>query len=86
MQAIAEMKLTRTSLQDWAKVAGVQLPTFMQGPALSPEAQAARRAQFQAQGGGQGGAQGTAGGQGRRGGGNSFLLDPLVKLLTTRAG
>ena len=100
MQAIATMKLTRTDLQTWAKSAGVQLPTYMQGAGLSPEAAATRRAQFQAQGGGQGGGQGnggrgsggqrggqgTPGAQGRRGNGNSFLLDPLVKLLTGRAG
>lgn len=89
MQAIAAMKLDRTALQSWAQSAGVQLPQFLQGPAPSPEAIATRRAQFQAQGG-QGGQAVQAGqnGQGgqRRGQQINFLMDPLIKLLTTRAG
>jgi len=95
MKAIVDMKLTRTDLQDWAKKAGIQLPQFFQGqggtpsPAdatrraefqnLSPEARQTRVAQFQSQGGGQGG-QG-----GQRGQRRNVLLEPLVKLLTTRA-
>jgi len=79
MKAIADMKLTRTSLQDWAKKEGIQLPQFFQGQGGTPDAtQVARRAQFQnmspdqrateiarlrSQNGGQGGGQGGQRGQ-----------------------
>ncbi len=102
MQAIAAFKLTRTDLQSWAQSQGIQMPQFAQGTPpsqdaiatrraefqnLSPEAQATRRAQFQ---NGQGG-QGRQGGQGQGGQGqgrqrSNFMLDPLIKLLTARAG
>lgn len=100
MQAIASLKLTRADLQSWAQSQGIQIPQFFQGtPAsqddiatrraefqnLSPEAQSTRRAQFQ---NGQGG-QGRQGGQGGQGQGRqrfNFMLDPLIKLLTARAG
>lgn len=114
MQAIVALQLTRQNLQDWAQRQGLQLPDFFQGQALSPAAEATRRAEFanlspeaqatqQAQFGnhapGQAG-QGDHGGQGAQaanqnhapgqrgpgGRGARFLLEPLVKLLTERAG
>jgi hypothetical protein len=97
MQAIAALKLTRVDLQSWAQSQGIQIPQFFQGTPPSPEAQATRRAEFQNlspeaqatrraqfQNG-----QGRQGGQGGQGQGRqrfNFMLDPLIKLLTTRAG